>query len=901
VGNDRIRILFPKNSFGCGVGLIEVRDGLLWKRVGAIPRLARLVWQPAPGARSEQPIYADLPEVTTEQDKVSANFRRQMTDADGNQWTVNVRFIFPANGASVEVESSATCSRNVRLLCFEGPMVYAGEGAFGGGKTEAIFPGLEWLEGDEVSSSTLDITTPEHVRYVPHPNRVTIPCIGVLDRKTLVGILWDPKHKWDGVNDRMSAVFASPNSFEGTASHLMGLFVPSVPDWVKENEREASMPYDLKAGQPLTLKMRILTESNAKDALVAMDRWFEFYGIADPMPLPRRTLEDEIKFSMQTYFKPLWIPEEQKWWPYLGGPKLNYKPVVPSAFAHDLLTAAQVVKDPAAQKQYRDRFALVLPNLRHGGSDSLCFFLGAVEARHRELQARAMQTMQSQGPDGEWRFNANRRDQGIFKGRDYRELGPDGATELGTCAANARLLLRCARITGSEEALAAGLKALRFMERFRVPRAAQVWEVPVHTPDILAAAHAVVAYLDAYRLTGDKRWFGQARRWARAGLPFLYFWSDDKFSYMRYASIPVFGATWFKGNWMGRPVQWCGLDHAYALLYFSTFDDSLPWRKIAEGVTISGMYQQSTDEKDVGMWPDSIGAIDAKKSGWIFAPARITQNVYWELGHDPEPHTTLVGAPGGTVHITSPSRIEVTGDPKQGGTLNFTNDFAPPDPYYVLITPVVKPQQVLLDGKEIAFDAQLEKASESAARYVSSTGMLVIKVMKPGLSSISVSPVKRVETTLAARPVREIAFQFDQGDDEGWFASHDVELVGVANGLAAFKITGSDPYLVRSNLDVDAAKAKTLVIRMKASGGSGGQARLPSVGQVYWSTKESPAVAEDKDVRFDVKADGQFHEYRVNMAAHPLWTGTVTSLRLDPANGKEAAGGAVEIDYIKAE
>jgi hypothetical protein len=268
------------------------------------------------------------------------------------------------------------------------------------------------------------------------------------------------------------------------------------------------------------------------------------------------------------------------------------------------------------------------------------------------------------------------------------------------------------------------------------------------------------------------------------------------------------------------------------------------------------------------------------------------QNVYWELGHDPEPRTTLVGAPGGTVHITSPSRVEVTGDPKQGGTLEFTNDFAPPDPYYVLIMPIGRPEQVLLDGKEIAFNAQLEKASESAARYTPSTGMLVIKVMKPGLTSLSVAPVKRVEATLSARPVKEIAFQFDQ-DDEGWFPSHDAELIGVANGVATFKITGGDPYLVRGSLDVEAAKVKGLVIRMKVSGGS--------TGQVYWSTKESPAIAEDKDVRFDVKADGQFHEYRVNMAAHPLWTDTVTSLRLDPTNGKEAAGTTVEIDYIKAE
>ena len=895
VGNDRVRIVFPKNSFGYGIGFIEVKEMLGWRQVGAIPRLARLAWQPAEGVRRDQPIYAGAPEVTKDGDKIIAAFKKQLTDADGNQWTVAVRFALGADAEDFDVESSATCNKDLKLLCFEGPMVYAGEGAFGAEKTEAIFPGLEWLEGEEYSSSTLDITTPQHVRYVPHPNRVTIPCMGVLDKKTLVGILWDAKHKWDGVNDRMSAVFASPNYFEGTSSHLMGLFAPSVPDWVKENEREAATPYALKAGQAITLKMHILAQKEAKDALAVMDRWFQLYPIIEPMPNPRGSAEQEINFSMQTYFKPLWVPEEQKWYPYLGGPRINYKPVVPSPFVHDLLTAAQVVKDAAAQKQYRDRVALVLPNLRGGGDDRLCFFLGDVEARWKGMQAHAVELIRSQGPEGEWRFNANRRDQGVFKGYDYRELGPDKAAELGTCAASAKYLMRCARITGNKEALDAGLKALRFMERFRVPRAAQVWEVPVHVPDILAASYAADGDMDAYRLTGDKHWLDEARRQARAGLPFLYFWNDDRFDFMRYASIPVFGATWFKGNWMGRPVQWCGLDHAYAMLCLSELDPGFPWRKVGEGVTISGMYQQSTDEKDIGMWPDSVSAIDAKKSGWIFSPNRITQNVYWTRGRDFEPYTTFVATEGGIVHVSSPARMTVTSEPKDADrTLELASEFAPPDPYYILIMPVARPERVALDGKDLPVAPELEKSGKSAMRYTPASGMLVVKVVKPGRVVVSVGPLRRIEAPLAARLAKEINFQFNQdGDDEGWTSAHDVEPITVAKGMASFKITGGDPYIVRANLDVDAAKAKTIVVRMRVTGGA--------AGQIYWSTKESPSIGEDKDVRFEVKADGQFHEYRVNMAAHPLWTGTVTSLRLDPVNGKEAIGADVEIDYMRAE
>ncbi len=45
------------------------------------------------------------------------------------------------------------------------------------------------------------------------------------------------------------------------------------------------------------------------------------------------------------------------------------------------------------------------------------------------------------------------------------------------------MLLDYARLTGDPRALAAGLRTLDYMKRFCVPRGAQVWEVPLHTPD----------------------------------------------------------------------------------------------------------------------------------------------------------------------------------------------------------------------------------------------------------------------------------------------------------------------------------------------------------------------------------------------------------------------------------
>jgi hypothetical protein len=71
-------------------------------------------------------------------------------------------------------------------------------------------------------------------------------------------------------------------------------------------------------------------------------------------------------------------------------------------------------------------------------------------------------------------------------------------------------------------------------------------------------------------------------------------------------------------------------------------------------------------------------------------------------------------------------------------------------------------------------------------------------------------------------------------------------------------------------------------------------------GQLYWATAASPAIAEDKVLNFPIQADGQFHEYRLEVGRHPLWKGkTITALRLDPGNG--AREGTFAIDYIRAE
>jgi hypothetical protein len=53
---------------------------------------------------------------------------------------------------------------------------------------------------------------------------------------------------------------------------------------------------------------------------------------------------------------------------------------------------------------------------------------------------------------------------------------------------------------------------------------------------------------------------------------------------------------------------------------------------------------------------------------------------------------------------------------------------------------------------------------------------------------------------------------------------------------------------------------------------------------------------EDQRVNFDVKPDGQFHVYKLDLKDHPAWKGRVRSFRLDPCID---SGGHFKIDYIR--
>ena len=124
----------------------------------------------------------------------------------------------------------------------------------------------------------------------------------------------------------------------------------------------------------------------------------------------------------------------------------------------------------------------------------------------------------------------------------------------------------------NREEIAQGIARLRALAKFRgrVPRGAQTWEIPLHTPDILASAHLVRAYALGYELTGEQEFLDQAIDWAWTGVPFVYLVNPTGQPVGPYSTIPVLGATsWKAPVWFGRPVPWCGLVYADALYWLA--------------------------------------------------------------------------------------------------------------------------------------------------------------------------------------------------------------------------------------------------------------------------------------------------------------------------------------------
>lgn len=441
-----------------------------------------------------------------------------------------------------------------------------------GERSMALFPGLEFLEGQEFSSSDRDAHGVLADRRRPEPWKITVPLMAYEVDRSLVALLWkEPR----------------PAFFEAREKNRMSIAGAGVL-----HVEDRATIYD------------------------AVPRWIDTFGFPAPEPWPR-TMAEELTLC-RAGFESVSAP---------GGKHrhcIGWDAAPTPGFGVLLHHLGEKVDWSA----YPDLLSTANCHILQWEA---AFLAGRPELV-RNLPGPLMALARTRD-DGEW----------VFAPADAKQatLGKRGDKVLGTSARNVLTIAKAARMTGDEHLEFVAFETLRRLRKYKVPRGAQSWECPLYEPDLLAAAFAVGAYIEAFKLSGDRKQLEEAARWAKAGLPFLYLWSLPDRPGMLYASIPVFGTTHFTHSWFGVPVQWNGLVYAYYLRKLAPLDAGFDWKRVADGITASGVHQQYTAGPSKGCYPDGFYDQCTRRAPPDLNPEDLLVNILAMIGKDPDPDLTL--------------------------------------------------------------------------------------------------------------------------------------------------------------------------------------------------------------------------------------------------------------------
>ena len=873
---------------------LELRDKGEWRRVATLPAIGMV--RGMFDAGGEQPGGAGVPfssgagldaapAVAADGELV---FRHDERDAKGELvWSAEATYRVDGDDC-LSAEYALTVGRNGRLLHFSGPWMRVGDGTAGARKVEALFPGIEYLGSDvaedEASSSDRDVATALAERFVPHRHNITIPLQAVtLPNGDLAALLWD--HEEDGSGP--AAVFASPNFLErghprapellrrSGENHLLGLFLPAVPEHLKPNELLASNPRQLSAGETLTIRATLLARPRA-EVLDAVRAW-----IARNRPQPagrvRDLLGQTLRLSRTALESALWR-EGRGWVSIHSKDNASLSPGVAVLYRY----LATMLPDPDLLRLAQERVPTTssLGLALHQGNVAT-----ALQAAHRAGQG----PLGRRRPDGTWGFEPD----------EKREvLGERDDTNIGIMAPMVTAILAAARAGADEQLLAEGLRGLEHLRKYRVPRGAQVWEIPLHAPDILASGRACDAFRLAFELTGDRRHLEDARYWAATALPFIYHWQHPRpdLAPMRGGSIPIFGSSFFTNLWYGRLVQWNGLAVAGSLHALARAGGGDEWAGVAEDLTVSGQRQQISDSESsiVGLYPDFWNMRTGVPGYWL-SPSLLLTTVLQRCGHTPNGDWAVVRAGGRLASIVSPIPLRglkadgqdlgpVVQDVPTSFSLAFEADYDLGPNSFVALVGVAPPESVSIAGRAVPPVEDVDAVSQGW-EYVPDLPAVVLKFdhRQQKRVPVRIAGVQPADPEPPKRP--EWSFRRGLG---GWgTAPHDVTVMR-EDGRLVVAATGPDPYFSGPALDLPCQAAGRIVMRVRVS--------KPGSLQVFWASDQGGYTPARSLHTPHVPADDKFHDIRVEAGKHNEWRGTLKQLRLDPPG---QAGARCEIEWIR--
>jgi hypothetical protein len=651
----------------------------------------------------------------------------QARDPDGALWTFEQLFS-PTNSGTIQVESRLAVDRDRQVVYLPLFTLLPGLGSFGTNKYQGLFCGLEYLE-NEPSSSQGDIIGPQSQRQVPDMLKVTFPLMALAAQDRYIGLLWQP-------DANLSAVFDSPDRLLSSGGHLMGVIFPGSDG---QNRVEGDLlpywPTLVRSNEPVVLRA-VIFGGRGQSVVPAVKQYFTLRGLP-PLPAPVPAAADYFNLASHSWldsqigtnglfrpaywagFNPQPAADASVWMRWLAG-----KVSVPDLQTRLASIAGLAIQEVPGEQNF-DNYQIAHVQYRLPA-----LFYNAALANADSALANAQSLLGRFQPDGTVLYQPT--PGGTDYGRTHYASDANGLTAM--CLQG---LLENAAFSGDRGLLDKGLHYLRALDKFRntVPRGAQTWEVPLHTPDILASAKLLRCYTLGYELTGDPDFLDQARYWAWTGVPFVYLAPPTDGAVGIYATIPVFGASDWVASWLGVPVQWCGLVYADALNRFVKYDPTGPWRQLADGIAASGIQQSwPLDDVDrLGLLPDSYQLCPQARSGPAINPDTVQstavryyrQPAVYDFHAFPW-HRLLVHAPGELGAITENS-----------DGLRFTVTNWSSAPASLLVNGFTNQPRVRLDGQEV----QLVFPHQ----YQASTGRLVLRLQGTVRVEIVSPAVPRLE------------------------------------------------------------------------------------------------------------------------------------------------------------
>lgn len=711
-GNPQARVCVVVDTDGTAGAVAQTWNGRRWQTVATVAPLARLQIAAA-GGSEDVPLRFEAPRARG--DHLVVTGRAQ--GADGAAWTVHLTLTPAALAPRVHWDCRVRCEADEEVLGFASPELAAGEGAFGERKEFALFPGVEYLEGDEPSSSPRDLAPPLHDRRAPRADKIAVPLLAAQGEGALVGLLWDMRQEWSEGESLPAARFSAPAFDSGPRYVRMALSAPGIGPYVPENAPQATKPFPLPAGRSLRLQSVLVLDHQSRypDDHVArgphrgglltqaLQHWVDVFGLPPLPPLPR-SWEAERELCREAFLRTLWSEDPPGWPPYAGQP-VGYDTEAISSLTLEL--QAGVDADTQAEIERRCR-AVTERALREKGPGSLLQGNRVLLPFHYGYLAECLWQYR-----GFARSLLDGRENGLWVWRpsdaEHAGLGVPGTHTLGQAAYPCLVVLRAARFLGDPELTREARQALRQMEQYEVPRGASMWECPQYQPDLFAAALAIKAYVEAYRLTGEAQHLAHARYWAWTGLPFVYTWSLDDYPTMLYNTVGVIGSTYYTHSWIGRPLVWMGMDYAYALQDLAAYDDSFAWLQVAAGITRSATWQQYATGPSKGLFPDSWEMATNTPNPADILPNLILLNGHRLRGLSLETRFARVGEGPQAIHLNSSADIvNVEGGPPDA-RLSFSLAGVPGFPAHSVLAPVDEPVAVESAGDRVASDAALQE------------------------------------------------------------------------------------------------------------------------------------------------------------------------------------------------